>query len=206
MEENLKSISRKVIALAATIASLCLLIQVAFPFPLRTIELSELASKLPELERYYIIDTIYTITWLVAWIGIIAILKARSRVVATVAGILTFIGMLFGLVKNEWTNAIANAQSIDVTAWWFLFKAIGNLSFLLVPTGIIFASIVLLGNKSKLAKVAGVLGLTFVFPLGFGMYMQSLFLFILLWGLLWTLVVTALLWVWAINPSKIEEQ
>ncbi|MDD9852269.1 MAG: hypothetical protein OXU94_11035 [Gammaproteobacteria bacterium] len=201
---NLQPASRYLIAMGAAVSSLLLLLQVAFPFPLATLSAAEMASRAAELQRYYIFDTAYTLAWLVAWAGIAAIIGAKSGWLTVTATTLTFIGMLLGLVKNEWTNALAHhAAQVDIAPWWFVFKAVGRMSFICVVTGMVLASVALY-DRHILRKIAGVLGVTLVFVAALGLYMPALFVLVLLWGLLWTLCVTALLFLWAKDPQKVQ--
>jgi len=186
------------------VASLLLLLQVAFPFPLATLTAAEMATRASELQRYYIFDTAYTLAWLVAWAGIAAIISAKSNWLTVTATALTFIGMMLGLVKNEWTNALAHhAAQMDIAPWWFAFKAVGRMSFICVFVGIVLASVALY-DRHALRKIAGALGVTLTFVAALGLYIPALFVLTLLWGLLWTLTVTALLFLWAKDPQKVE--
>ena len=201
---DLQPASRWIIALAAAAASLLMLLQVAFPFPLATITVDEMFSRAAELQRYYIFDTAYTLAWLIAWAGIAAIISPKSTWLTVTATVLTFIGMMLGLVKNEWTNALAqHAAQIEIAPWWFVFKAAGRMSFICVITGIVLASVALF-DRHLLRKIAGVLGVTLVFVAALGLYIPALFVLVLLWGLLWTLCVTALLFIWAKDPRKVR--
>jgi len=201
---RLQPASRWLIAMAAAVASLLLLLQVAFPFPLATLTAAEMATRASELQRYYIFDTAYTLAWLVAWAGIAAIISAKSNWLTVTATALTFIGMMLGLVKNEWTNALAHhAAQMDIAPWWFAFKAVGRMSFICVFVGIVLASVALY-DRHALRKIAGALGVTLTFVAALGLYIPALFVLTLLWGLLWTLTVTALLFLWAKDPQKVE--
>jgi len=148
------------------------------------------------LQALFIVDGIFLIGWIIAWLGIAALVGTRARLLGSLTLVLGLAGAFFDFTENGIVWALVQGLRLNLSpqpGWLIAWQAIQHLSFWLPYAAAAVAALGLWSRKplDRVVAVAGTLLVVLAAP---GLYVPSLSLLASLWFLIWFACSSLLLW------------
>jgi hypothetical protein len=171
--------------------------------PVEEILAGQLESSLADVDRYiaivpayFAIDSILIVGWIVGWMGVAVLVRARNRLLGRVVLVIGLVGPILDFAENEiaWTLIGGHQQGVPVQVGWYLgWKVVRQLSYL-IPYAAAAVAGVGLWSEKPLDRVMTGVGTVLVAVALAGLYVPALSLVAYLWWLIWFVCTSLLLW------------
>jgi hypothetical protein len=145
---------------------------------------------------FLMVDTVFVIGEMVAWVGLAALIQARAHPLGRVVLVLGLLGASFDFVQNavEWTLIRGQHLSISPQPSWFIvWMTVSQLSYLLTYAAAVMTALGL-WSKQPLNRVLGVIGGPLTVLAVVGLYVSDWYALAFLWYLAFFLCAGILLW------------
>ncbi|MBN1120702.1 MAG: hypothetical protein JXJ17_06460 [Anaerolineae bacterium] len=196
-------------AIGAIVASLLLIGMTFVPWPFDfampgdAVIAGEIALSAPEAAAFktsvgilFSIDDIFLLGWVIAWIGLAALLKKEHEKIAQLTLVVGLVGALLDFSENAimWslTQGIA-AGVVPATGWGIAWRVVRHLSYLLPYVAAVIAMIGLWA-EGGLGRIAAIIALVALIPAIVGLYVPALEIVSSVWYLVWFVLLAIHLW------------
>lgn len=161
-----------------------------------TLTPDEQAAYLSGMQVLYLLDGIFLLGWVVAWVGLAELVRTRYRILGLLTLVLGLAGALCDLCENSiiWSVLQSGVWGVSSGGDWVIpWKAVQHMSYWLPFLGAVIAACGLWSEKA-LDRLTAAVGGLLVAGAAAGLYLSQLSLLSNLWFLLWFACLAWLLW------------
>jgi hypothetical protein len=158
--------------------------------------LTDLSRYTVVFQVYMVIDTVFVIGEMIAWMGIAALVQTRAHSLGRVVLVLGLLGASLDFVQNAIDWSLIRGQHLSVLpqpSWFVVWTIVSQFSYLLTYTAAVMAALGLWGKK-PLDRVLGVIGGPLIVFAVVGLYVPDWYVLAFLWFLAFFLCAGILLW------------
>jgi hypothetical protein len=158
--------------------------------------LTDLSRYTVSFQVYMVVDTVFVIGEMIAWMGIAALVQTRAHSLGRVVLVIGLLGASLDFVQNavEWT--LIRGQHLGISpqpSWFIVWTIISQLSYLLTYTAAVMTALGL-WSKQLLDRVLGVIGGPLIVLAVVGLYVPDWYTLAFLWFFVFFLCAGILLW------------
>jgi hypothetical protein len=143
-----------------------------------------------------IVDTVFVISEMIAWVGLAALLQTRAHPLGRVVLVLGLLSASLDFVQNAIDWSLIRGQHLSISpqpGWFVVWTVVSQLSYLLTYAAAVMTALGL-WNKKPLNRVLGVIGGPLVVFAVVGLYVPDWYTLAFLWFFCFFLCAGILLW------------
>ncbi len=196
-------------AIGATVASLLIVCLAFTPWPFDfampgdPVIAGEIALSAPEAAAFktsvgilFSIDDVFLLGWVIAWIGLAALLRKEHAEISKLTLVIGLAGALLDFSENAimWslTQGIA-AGAAPAIGWGIGWRVVRHLSYLLPYVAAVIAMIGLWADGG-FGRIAAIIALVALLPAIVGLYVPAIEIVSSVWYLVWFVLLAIHLW------------
>jgi len=156
----------------------------------------EQTTYLSGMQVLYLLDGIFLLGWVIAWVGLAELVQARYRILGLLTLVIGLAGALCDFCENSIVWGVLQSGAwggLSGSNWVIPWKAVQHMSYWLPFLGAVLAACGLWSEKA-LDRVTAFVGSLLVLGAALGLYFTQLSLLSNLWFLLWFACLASLLW------------
>ena len=148
------------------------------------------------MQTLYILDGVFLMGWILAWVGLSELVRERSKTFGLLTLIFGLAGALFDLSENSIIWGVLQSMQLGTlsgNAWLIPWKAVQHMSYWLPFSGAILAACGL-WSRQRLDQITAIAGTVLTAGAIAGLYLPAISLLSNLWFLIWFASLACLLW------------